>query len=234
MANAPDIDQTINPPSTDVRAQSTAVEYGARHREFMRRFTIDEVLNEPKEYFKYVTAIERIARSSGEMRDLFQHLKKEVDLNTCSLLRGANLENTSIELHHFPLSLYDITDIVLRKRLDEDEPVSPIAVAAEVVKLHYKGLVGLIPVTTTIHELIHSGKVYASLSNVYGDYSKFLVDYRAGVTSELLAQLEGLSKVERSGRADMLNQMTLTPLAIEWSNEATQLISDLRESDDDN
>ena len=137
------------------------------------------------------------------------------------------MEAASIELHHFPLTLYDISEIVLRKRMDADEPLSPIAVAAEVVKIHYRGLVGLIPVTSTIHELLHSGRAYASLSNVYGDYPAFLVEYRAGLTGELITQLQGLSKVESSGRADLLNNATLTPKSIEWTGEAAVFIEQI-------
>ena len=64
-----------------------------------------------------------------------------------------------IEIHHYPFSLYDIVRIVYKKRCYFNEPMNVELVAKECTMLHYQLLVGLIPLSSTAHQLFHAGKV---------------------------------------------------------------------------
>ena len=47
------------------------------------------------------------------------------------------------------------------------------SVAYEVMFLHYNGLVGLIPLSATVHELVHNKYLFVPLDRVYGYWEDF-------------------------------------------------------------
>ena len=139
-----------------------------------------------KDRDKCVKRIERVVRSSLEYRDLIFFLKNYVDFNHCTFYKSIGLDansKSSIEIHHAPFTLYDIADTVLQKYLDKGIPVNELYIAEEVMELHYKNMVGLIPLSKTIHQAIHSSekrgdyKFFTPINLVYGDYNKFIEEY---------------------------------------------------------
>ena len=80
-----------------------------------------------------------------------------------------------MELHHYPFTLFDIVQGVLRHEygiLSDREPVykRPVnlfKVAEKVMKLHYQGVIGLIPLSLTAHELAHNGDIFIPLTDEY-------------------------------------------------------------------
>lgn len=58
-------------------------------------------------------------------------------------------------------------------------------IAYEVMYLHYNGLVGLIPLSETPHELVTNKYYQIPMSHVRGDYRKFIDLYSDYMTDEL-------------------------------------------------
>ena len=78
-------------------------------------------------------------------------------MNKCSFYENvSNIDSNDIkiEIHHEPISLYDICIIVYNKRNFFHENLSELL--KEVMLLHYKLLIGLIPLAETVHELVHN------------------------------------------------------------------------------
>ena len=48
--------------------------------------------------------------------------------------------------------------------------------------LHYKNQVGLVPLSITVHQLVHDGKIFIPLQNVYGNYLDFIEEYGAYIS----------------------------------------------------
>ena len=76
------------------------------------------VLNTDKDHVKYSNRMEQIIRSSMEYRDYIAYLKEYVNMNHCAFFN--NVENAQgsrvrIEIHHEPLTLFDIVKTVLNK-----------------------------------------------------------------------------------------------------------------------
>ena len=127
-------------------------------------------LESEKELKRYFFTIEREVRHSYEYRELIQYIKDNYDMNRCSFIKvsGTDEVNVSIEIHHYPFTLYDIVEIVYRKRLYYQERLDVELVAKEVTFLHYKLLVGLIPLSKTVHQLTHAGKIFIPIEAVLG------------------------------------------------------------------
>lgn len=155
-------------------------------------------INTDKDRNKYIKRVEKIIRASTEYRDYITFLKDHVDLNKCVFFqnvtsdKGTNKRGrVSIELHHEPFTLYDYVDVVLRKFQDTGVPINDLLIADEVLELHYSNMVGLVPLSKTMHEVVHnSTKIFVPLNMVYGDYSQFLDKYEDYISDELYEKLQ--------------------------------------------
>lgn len=158
-----------------------------------------------KDKIKFIKTVERVVRSSQEYKFYIAFLKKEIDMTSCSFFTGIDskeAKKVSIEIHHEPFTLFDITQVVLEKWMAEGKTPNPIQIAEEVMKLHYQGKVGLIPLSVTVHKLLHNGKVFIPLQNVYGNYIAFLEEY-----SEYMPQdLQEILELKLTMSKDAMNQ----------------------------
>lgn len=154
-------------------------------------FTCEEKLERKKYVFKserdrgkFIKTCEKYCRKSPEYRELIKMLKKNGDMTKCTVLKKIKTgggRKYSIEIHHHPFTLYDICAIVLLKREELGEKICPIAIADEVMELHYSEKVGLIPLSKTMHELYHDGQIFIPLQFVYQKYDVFAQEYGAWI-----------------------------------------------------
>lgn len=147
----------------------------------------DYDLFDDKDFAKYVADIEKIVRSSFEYREFTDYLREYMDMNKCSFFE--NVTNTTsfkikIHIHHHPLTLYEISMIVYQKRLCYQEPLEVEMVAKEVMYVHYFLMVGLIPLSETVHELTHKQIIFIPLDKVMGNWEEFLDTYEDFILPE--------------------------------------------------
>ena len=143
-----------------------------------------------KKYSKFIKQIERMARSSPELRRLVKYLSEELEMNKCALLRGVASSNSRIEIHHYPFTLYDLCDIIIRKNIAMNKEFSTFDLAKELVGIHYLKLVGMVPLSKSVHELAHAGKVFINLRHVFGNVKEFIQRYRLGLTPDYIDRLK--------------------------------------------
>lgn len=149
-----------------------------------------------KEFDKMIKNIVKVVRGSLEYRNYIGYLKQNFNLTECSFLSNLSTEDVSIELHHYPFSLYDITKVVMLHNTKSDIKKSTFKMAEEIVKIHYEGLVGLVPLSELAHELTHSGKLFIRQKNVFGNVSKFIETYKLGIDADLKERLTVLLNLE--------------------------------------
>jgi hypothetical protein len=138
-------------------------------------------LSDSKQLHKFFYSIERVVRQSHSYKKLINFLREHVDMNCCSFYKNINNIDTNsihIEIHHEPFTLFDIVNIVYSKRLALHEPLTENQIAKEVLWNHYRMAVGLIPLSETVHELVHNGFIFIPTTSVFGYYKKFYEDYK--------------------------------------------------------
>ena len=110
-----------------------------------------------------------------------------------------------IEIHHAPFDLYTIVGIVLKKwEAQHDGVINENMVAKEVMQLHYQGLIGLIPLSVTVHELVHDGKLIVPLNCVFGRFVEFTNRYYEWIDDDLMTMLnENIELTEKMKPEDM-------------------------------
>ena len=149
-----------------------------------------------KDFKKYIQDVEKEVRSSIEYRRAIRYLKENMGMNESAFMDGIASDSDnkiSIELHHSPFTLFDISLIVFNKRLFYGESLELQATAKEVTKLHYYLVVGLVALTKTEHELVHNSYLFVPADKVLGDYGKFITYYKNFMTPE---QIDTIDRIE--------------------------------------
>ena len=140
-------------------------------------------IGDAKHRHRFIDRIEKQVRQSLEYRDYIQFLKENANLNKCIFFNnisqnGKRSNRISLELHHEPFTLFDIVSTVVNRYEAEGIPLNSLLIADEVLKLHYENKVGLVPLSKTMHQMIHnSDKIKIPLTAVYGNYNEFLNEY---------------------------------------------------------
>lgn len=171
-------------------------------------------LNTDKDRIKFIKRIETHIRSSLEYKDYIAFLKENMDMNKCAFFDNIRNEQGSrirIEVHHEPLTLFDIVETVINKYLDEAIPLNDLYIADEVMELHYKNQVGLIPLSKSVHQIIHnSNEIIIPLTMVYGDYKSFLETYNDYLSEDLVNKIEMKINQTKTIRAEMFDKLKPT------------------------
>lgn len=161
--------------------------------------------NTPKEREKHIKSVETIVRRSLEYKSYIKFLKDHLDMKKCLVLKNLKMGNGKryhVEIHHEPFTLFDIVETVINKNLYLDKSIGLLEVGKEVMELHYDGKVGLIPLTSTMHELVHSGRIFIPLQFIYQKYNNFFNEYEQFINPNTLEKLE--AKVNLSLDSDSI------------------------------
>ena len=154
-------------------------------------------LEDEKDYDKFIVEVEKQVRRSFEYRRFINYIRDNMQMNQCAFLKEVTNQETfdiKIEIHHYPFSLRDIVEIVIRKRQYYRESMEVQMVAKEVMQLHYKLIIALIPLSQTVHELAHSQKLFIPVDKVMGRYNLFVQYYKPFCDPD---QLETLDRIEK-------------------------------------
>ena len=171
------------------------------------------IINTEKDKIKFIKKIEMLCRSSLEYRDYIQYLKDYKDMRRCSVFSNLDIDKLSklkLEIHHEPFTLYDIVNTVVNKYIMLEIPLKHLQIANEVLELHYKLMVGLIPLSLTVHDLFHDGRLFIPIQNVDGDIIKFVREYEDYMPPELKETL--VEKIKISAEIDAAGEQDLSIL----------------------
>jgi hypothetical protein len=152
---------------------------------YKEKYYIEEIFD-GKEFNKIVKNIESKVRTSQEYSHYIGYLKNEIGLTNCVFLNNISDEMAEIEMHHYPFTLFDIVSIVLGYRLDNKDKVSTFLIVQEVLDLHYENLIGVVPLTKTVHELVHNGSIFINLKQVFGNVNEFVKRYESSLSEEYI------------------------------------------------
>lgn len=141
-------------------------------------------IEDDKEYVRFIKKVERQVRSSEEYKEFISYLKKELDINYCFVMNKITSEDAKIEMHHMPLTLYDIVDIVIKRLIANNKPFNTFIVSYIVMQLHYGNKIGLVPLSVTMHQYIHSDNgsnvvipreaIIGNIEDFYNEYKNYM------------------------------------------------------------
>jgi len=146
--------------------------------------------DEPMELFSISTEsqlnyftqdIERVIRTSREYRAWVYWLKAKNEQSTDSFTGYDTYQyNLTLEIHHVIL-LYDIvytTGLSMLKKLKPgDEGYSTFQIADQVIRDHMAGIIPIVPMLKSYHEMYHEKLIEFKQEDIWGDYQKWLDKY---------------------------------------------------------
>ena len=140
-----------------------------------------EYFESEKTFIKLVKKVVQYCRRSPEYRRYTKFLTENMDLGRCFL--SANLDDEEakrggLEIHHYPLTIFDICEIVTLAKYIKKEHFTLFSIANEVMRLHYQNRVGLVPLLETYHQAAHAGTLYIPPAVVFGKWLTFLEEYK--------------------------------------------------------
>lgn len=145
---------------------------------------------EDKERIKIIKNIENIIRTSIEYKEMMSYIKKTNELNKCSILNGINSDDAKLEIHHNCLNLFDVIEIIIKSFDDCGEFWNSFIIADKVMDLHYNNMISLIPLSTTIHQYVHSRGLIFNKEYCIGEVQLFYDMYHEHMTEEQLEKYD--------------------------------------------
>lgn len=163
-----------------------------------------------KALYKYIRRVETVCRQSFEYKQFIYFLKNYGNMNKCSFMKFLDTQDIPklrIEIHHEPITLFDIALTIFRKRQINGESLHEDMIAKEVMYQHYKLHVGLIPLTTTVHEMVHNQFLFIPTQAVMGAWDKFVEEYRQYMPIDTLSNLDSI--IQHSENYDPEKEMAI-------------------------
>ena len=159
---------------------------------------------------KIVKKIETIIRSSYEYELYILFCKNVLQMDKSTYFSDYNIKNGySIEIHHSPFTLFDITETIALKALKERGQFTDMEIAEEVMKLHFEQKVGLMPVDPTTHDLIHSQSLTVHPDIPQGNWETFIEEYKEFMGEEVrdkVREIEFLKTTKQDKKPIILEQ----------------------------
>ena len=141
-------------------------------------------------------------------------------MDRCSILSNLTPEEVGaagLEIHHAPLGLYDICELVLGQMQVDQERITTFSVANRVMAYHWKGYVGLVSLTQTLHEAVHAGQLHVDPRTIFGNWQALLDENRAGLTEHLAEKLRAIAASWGSDEAQTQNARVLSVSLQRWA-----------------
>lgn len=108
---------------------------------------------------------------------------------------------------------------VYNKRVANREPITEDMVAKEVMYQHYMLRVGLIPLSETVHELVHNQFLFVPTSAVFGKYWEFVDIYKDYMDPNTISTLEKIEAISKEFNMNEANDILKTSLIYIDTNE---------------
>ena len=182
-----------------------------------------------KDFRKYINDVKKCVRNSLEYREYVQYLRKYMNMNECSYFENINNIDTAkvkIEIHHSPYTLEDIAMTIFNKRVFYGEPLDVEDVAKEVMYIHYFLMVGLIPLSETVHQLVHNQFIFIPTNKVVGNYKEFEAIYGNWIPEDTKDKIKAYEDRTLTYNIDIdkaLLQQKQIPIELYNDNELYQL-----------
>lgn len=145
---------------------------------------------------KFIKSTERLIRSSKEYNNYLALLKTNYNiLNYDNILSHIGTMDASIEMHHYPFTLYKIVEIVMSHHIVKKEFFTTFSLAKEVMNLHYAQKIGLVPLAITNHELAHEDALFISTKQIFGQWEDFYSEYQDGLSQSDISYINSIKNM---------------------------------------
>jgi hypothetical protein len=160
-------------------------------------FYTDDFLTE-KEEKRFIREVEKIVRKSPEYDRWVRFVHGALGTGFVCYLTGHTSDECKIELHHYPISLYNYIQIAIYN----SDSFTSFDIAYQVMKWHFENMIGFIPLSQSVHEMYHNNYLKIPINIVEGEWEAILT--AVDIPDKIKAQV------------DMLKTITLDSVSENW------------------
>lgn len=150
---------------------------------------------------RFIKNTEKMIRMSNDYKAYIAQIKNVFTLTKDNILSNITDSEASIEMHHYPFSLYDIVDAVMSTHIMDDKQFTSFSLADEILQLHFDHKIGLVPLSITTHELAHDGEIFLRKDQIFGQYEEFAKIYDKGIAIDLKEKMKRIAEETKKGAA---------------------------------
>jgi len=174
-------------------------------------YYINSFQSDTKKLHKFIKHVESKFRASEQYKNYLGFIKYEFDLTNCSILGNIDDDDASIELHHYPFTLYDITEICLNYHFKNNINLNSFKLIEYLLELHYQNLIGLVPLSETVHELVHNkdSGIFIAKESIFGNVNKFVEIYKDYIPTDTLESYNKKLNNEKNDNVKILNKTNI-------------------------
>jgi hypothetical protein len=170
-------DRDITPNSVriemdNIEPEDDNVEILGKNQQYSLAMYVSKDMDQ-KLFVKFIRKVERLVRGNVDYKLYLDYLREEKGLDKCAVFPNVTSFRAEIQLHHVLSNLYTICVTVCNRLLSTEKKVSTFILADEVIKLHLEDKIALVPLTTTVHEMVHANKMRIPKSQIYGNYQAY-------------------------------------------------------------
>jgi len=162
---------------------------------FIQPFISKDLTN--TEWDRFIKNVKSLVRSSVEYKKFISYLKDCEEMGICTFFSDITDEDASIEVHHTPLTIHDIIEIITDHLIIKNGGTTSLLVCHEVLKAHMLGLVGTVSLSETVHQLVHAGRINININQIHGNIKEFLTKYKDGVNDEHLNKIKLMIEISK-------------------------------------
>ncbi len=168
------------------------LEFGQFNLPFKRNAFSDD-----KMHLAFVKKCVSMVRMTPEYRDWTSYIKDTLGHKTC-VFTEETADELTIELHHHPFTLFDITDVTLCHCLMSGESFTSLDITQKVLELHYSNCVGYMPIVTSLHEKYHNGFLVIPPKFVLGTWDYLINNDDYHIDDALLERVTTIMKADNN------------------------------------
>jgi len=127
-------------------------------------------------YMKYIKSCEKLVRNSPEYRLWHDYIVDVLQVQSCAVTEES-MNSCSISIHHHIPDLFMLVKSVINKKIEEKVSFCTFDICTDVIELHYRNLVGYVPLIDSMHEKVHNKQLEIPKRLVKGNYIEYLEKY---------------------------------------------------------
>lgn len=147
---------------------------------------------------KFIKSCETMIRSSNEYKEYIGFLNKDLGITNCAILGNVSKNFATVEFHHYPFTLYDIVNLTVRKNIIEGKKFTSFLIAEEVLKDHFDNLICLVPLSKTVHQLVHDNKIFINLNQIYGNLEGFINKFESVMDEDMITKFKKIYEMSEN------------------------------------
>ena len=158
--------------------------------QFHLDFNRSQFANE-KAHIAFLKKCVGLIRGTPEYKDWSSYIKDTLGIKNCVFTNETSDEIT-IEIHHHPLTLFDITGVILNTYINKGDEFCSLDIIKDVLHLHYTNNIGYIPLVASLHEKYHNGFLIIPPKFVLGNWNHLIKSDEYEIEKDVLDKVKSL------------------------------------------